>query len=52
MRFLVRLLLAAALIAPHQALALDPGKVPPVTLGIGSTGDVSNTSVTVNGTAQ
>lgn len=52
MRFLARLLLAAALIAPHQALALDPGKVPPVTPGTGSTGDVSNTSVTVNGTTQ
>ncbi|WP_449411381.1 hypothetical protein [Methylobacterium komagatae] len=46
MRILVRLLAFAALIAPQVALALDPGKVPPIVLGTGSSGDVSAMSVT------
>ncbi|MCJ2015228.1 hypothetical protein [Methylobacterium sp. J-076] len=45
MRALVRLFLAAALVLPQPVLALDPGKVPPITLGTGSTGDVSGMSV-------
>ena len=52
MRPLARLLLVAALIAPHDALALDPTKVPPVTLGIGSTGDATSLGVTSNGSTQ
>lgn len=49
MRFLTRHFLAAVLIATHQALALDFGKVPPITLGTSSTGDVSEMSVPIFG---
>lgn len=46
MRIFVRFLTIAALIAPHAALAFDPGKVPPVVSGTGSAGDASAMSVT------
>lgn len=49
MRSLARLLLVAALIAPQAAFALDPGKVPPITLGTGSSGDASITRLTPPG---
>jgi len=49
MRSLARLFLAAPLIASGPALALDPSKVPSVTLGAGSNGDGSSLSAKANG---
>lgn len=46
MRAFALSLALTSLIAPQAALALDPGKVPPITLGTGSSGDGSGVSVT------
>lgn len=42
---LIRLVAAAVLILSSPVLALDPGKVPPITMGTGSAGDASGVSV-------
>lgn len=49
MRALASFLALVALTFSQPVLALDPAKTPPITIGIGSTGDASAVGVTANG---